>query len=128
MTFDEESWEYDAFRVGRATRSVDVASPEGPRTIEEGTIRFDLINEEDHWLYEEDSWIDHFVAPGAENDALEHMAHQPMDKLGIVELPEPMTTEDAHEWLDANPEQWRQFLDESIESDTTAEDLLGEIR
>lgn len=56
------------------------------------------------------------------------MAHQPMDKLGIIELPEPMTREAAFEWLDDHPDKWRQFLDDSIESDTTAADLLEEIR
>lgn len=123
----DDEWEWDAFRVGRATRDAEAHGPDGYHTIEEGTIRFDEINREDRWLWEEDGWMAHYMLPG--EDGEEHgMSHQPFEKLGILEFPVPMTESEAFDWLREEPERWQQFRDETLESDTTAADLLEEIR
>lgn len=130
MEMDDE-WEYDAYRMGRAKNSAEVMSGEGSRTIEEGTIVFEGINQEDHWMWEEESWTDHYVAPdggvgfgiGQGNSG---GAVVRRELVGIIEFPEPMTEKEAWEWLDENPEMWQRHLDEEITSDTTAADLLGE--
>lgn len=127
IEFDDE-WEYDAYRVGRVTRTVEVDDPEGgSQTIEEGIIRFDPINEEDQWLWEEEDWIDWMVGPDG-GVGFEGGVAVPHDKLGILEFPEPMTEREAQEWLEDDPYRWRQFLDEQIESDVTASDIMEEMR
>lgn len=124
----DDEWEYDAYRVGRVTRTVEVDDPEGgSQTIEEGIIRFDPINEGDQWLWEEDEWVDWMVGPdgGVGFEGGVAVLH---DKLGILEFSEPMTEREALEWLEDDPYRWRQFLDEHIESDVTASDIMEEIR
>jgi hypothetical protein len=126
-SIDDDEWKYEAFRMGRATRTVEVAAADGTSTIEEGTVHFELINEEDVWMWEEEDWLGHFVSPDG-GVGFDGGVAVSFDRVGIVELPEPMTREEAHDWLDENPEAWRQHLDESIESDTTVADVLGDIR
>lgn len=127
IEFDDE-WEYDAYRVGRVTRTVEVDDPEGgSQTIEEGIIRFDPINEEDQWMWEEDEWLDWMVGPDG-GVGFEGGVAVPHDKLGILEFPEPMTEREAQEWMEDDPYRWQQFLDEQIESDVTASDIMEEIR
>ena len=121
----EQEWLYDAYRMGRATRTVEVAAPDGSSTIEEGTIHFEPINTEDHWMWTEDDWVAHYMAPDGGVGFSGGVALR-FDKIGIIEFPESMTDEDASEWLNENPELWRQHLDESIKSDVTAADLLGD--
>ncbi|MFW5900482.1 MAG: hypothetical protein ACOCTH_01740 [Halodesulfurarchaeum sp.] len=126
----DDEWEYDGYRMGRATNSAEVRAGDGTRMIEEGTIVFDPINREDHWMWEEDSWVNHYVAPdggvgfgiGEGNSGGAVVRRELVD---IIEFPEPMTEKEAWEWLDENPEMWRKHLDEEIQSDTTAADLLG---
>lgn len=123
----EEEWKYDAFRVGRATRTVEVAAAgDETSTIKEGQIQFDPINEEDHWMWEEDEWTGHYVSPDGGIGFSGGVA-VPFDKLGIIEFPYPMTDEEAGEWLNEDEDRWRQFLDENLESDVTAEDYVGEV-
>lgn len=124
MATDQDEWTYDAYRVGRATRTVEVDAMDGTHTIEEGTLRFEEINEEDGWMWEEEDWVDHYVDP--DGDGLG--AHVPREKVGIIEFPHPMTEEEAWEWLQNNPEKWREFRDETLECDVTADDILEEIR
>jgi len=126
IEFDNE-WEYDAVRLGRATRTAEVNAPDGTHTIEEGTIRFEEINEEDRWMYEEESWVAWFVSPDG-RVGFDGGVAIPHEKVGLIELPEPMTQKEIHEWLDGNPEKWRRFLDDDIQSDVTAADIVGEIR
>lgn len=121
VEFDDE-WEYDAYRVGRATRTAEVAAPDGSRTIEEGTVVFEEINTEDHWMWEEDSWVSHYVAPDG-GIGFDGGVVLTFEKLGILEFPEPMTEKEAHEWLVDEPERWEQLKDERLESDVTAADL-----
>lgn len=126
ISFDDE-WEYDAVRLGRATRTAEVSSADGTHTIEKGTIRFEEMNKEDRWMYEEDSWVAWFVSPDG-GVGLEGGIAIPHERVGVIDLPEPMTQKEIHEWLDENPEKWRRFLDEEIQSDVTATDLLSEVR
>lgn len=125
-TTHEDEWRYDAYRIGRVTRTVEVPTPDGDMdTIEEGTLRFDPINEEDEWMWTEDDWIDRVFS----QDDLSDIHVIPHEKVGILEFPRPMTDAEASEWLQEDDERWRQFLDDELESDTTAADLLdGEIR
>lgn len=117
-------WTYDGWRLGRATRTVEVAGPNGPQTIEEGDIGFDFINHEDAWVWREDDWVEHYVAPDG-GRGLTGGVVLPRERVGIIEFPRPMTREEAWEWLEDNPEQLRQHLDTEVESDTTAADILG---
>ena len=127
--FDEDEWEYDAYRMGRATRTKEIKGGDGTTTIEEGQIHFEPINEEDEWMYEEEEWLGHYVAPDGGIGFLDGGVAVPFELVGIVEFPEPLTDAEASEWLDENPEEWRNHLDNEIRSDVTAEDLLGgEIR
>lgn len=127
IEFDDE-WEYDAYRVGRVTRTVDVGHPDGgSQTIEAGIIRFDPINEEDQWLWDEDEWVDWMAGPDG-GIGFEGGVAVPHDKLGVLEFPEPMTAREAHECLEENPDRWRQFLDEQVESDVTVSDIMEEIQ
>ena len=123
-----DRWEYDGYRVGRTTRTVEVQGMDGPNTIEEGTIRFEPINSEDVWMWEADEWMAHLIAPDGQNEDFANAVHLPHDQLGTIEFPEPMTDEEADEWLDENPEEWQRFVDDTIESDVTASDLLDEVR
>ena len=126
-------WLYDCYIVGRTTRTVEVHGADGPHTIEKGTIRFEPRNTEDlAFVRAENGWTSHFMAPeprGSDRDdparAGVHLSH---DLLGVVEFPEPMTDAEACAWLDDNPEEWRQFVDETLESDVRAADLLEEVR
>lgn len=123
-----DEWEYDAYRLGRVTRTVEVADPDGGvQTIEEGTIRFETINKEDQWLWEEDDWLTHMVA-GDGGIGLTDGVVVPHERVGIIEIPEPMTAKEADEWLESNPDQWRELLDDTIASDVTASDILEELR
>lgn len=125
---EEDEWEYHAFRVGRTTRSAEVAAPDGgTQTIEEGIIRFDAIDKADRWLWEEDEWLDWFIGPDG-GAGFKGGVAVPHEKLGIIEFPEPMTRKEAGEWLEENPEQWQRFVDNEIESDTTAGDIVEEVR
>lgn len=126
-TFEQDEWEYDAYRMGRATRTKEIKGGDGTTTIEEGQIHFEPINEEDAWMWEEEEWLGHYVAPDGGIGFSGGVAI-PFERVGIVEFPRPMTEAEATEWLNENPEEWRQHLDEEIKSDVTAEDLLGEIR
>jgi|AntDeeMetagen134_2_1112570.scaffolds.fasta_scaffold07995_2 hypothetical protein len=126
----DDEWRYDAYRVGRATRTVEVYGEDGFETIEEGTIRFEELDAEDQWLWNEDSWMAHYVIPEDKADGDERqLVHQPFEKLGILEFPHPMTEDEAWAWLREVPERWRLFCDERLESDLTAVEFLdGEIR
>jgi hypothetical protein len=130
MPEPEEKWRCHGIRVGRTTRTVEVASNDDPDTIEEGTVRFELIHREDQWKWEEDSWTEYLVKPGRADDfsGFEDIVALPHEVLGVIDLPEPMTREEAHQFLEDEPERWREFLDDGIESDTTAADLLEEIQ
>jgi len=124
MTDDE--FQYHAFRVGRATRTVEAHGPDGTHTVEEGTIIFDEIHKDDRWLWEEDSWIVHYMNPTEQGH---EMTHQPFEKLGILEFPEPMTEPEASEWLREEPHRWQQFRDEHLEADVSAAEYLdGDLR
>lgn len=120
---------YHGLRVGRATRTVEVADPsDETQTIEEGTVDYEPIHKDDEWLWEEDSWVAHFADENGEI-GLTAGVHLPYERLGILELPEPMTREESLDWLTDEEERWQQFLDETIESDVTAADLLeGSVR
>ena len=117
-------WLYEGVRIGRATRTVDVHSPEeGIVEFKEGTISFDPINEADVWMWEEEDWIDHFYGP-----EMEQMAHVPFDRVATIELPRPMTNEETMDRINENEDEWRQHLDNSITSNVTADDLIGDVQ
>lgn len=118
----DDSWKYEGYRMGRATRTAEVAAPDGSKTIEKGTITFDPINREDTWCWEEDHWVDNYMAPDG-HDGVLPVVGVGRDLVGIIEFPEPMTEKEAWEWLDENPSEWRRHLDDEITSDTTAADL-----
>lgn len=124
---ETEQWLYDGYRMGRATRTVEVSAPAGSNTIEEGTVLFEPLNAEDTHMWEEDGWISHYVAPDG-GIGFEGGVALRYDKVGIIEFPRPMTEEQASEWLNENPEEWRQHLDTDIESDISAADYLEELR
>lgn len=128
QSFDEDEWRYDCYVVGRATRTVDVPSPPEAGPIEEGTLTFEAYNDEDlPAIQAEDGWMSHFIDPDGD-DPLRAGTHLWWDLVGVLVFPEPMTDQEAGEWLEEEPERWRQFVDDEIESDTTAADLLEEIR
>lgn len=128
----DDEFEYHAYRVGRPTRTAEVAAGDGTDTIEEGTLTAELVHKEDlHETRESDGWIAHYVGPeggvgfGIEEGNPGGVA-VPYDLVDIIELPEPMTEKEAQEWLD--DADLLQYREESIESDTTAEELLEVIR
>lgn len=132
-TLDDE-FEYHAYRLGRPTRTKEVQSADGTTTIEEGTLTFELVHRSELWeTRESDGWIAHYVAPdggmgfgiGEGNSGGVVVSY---DLAGIIEFPEPMTEKEADGWLEENRDQWEPLLDEQIESDITAEDILEEIR
>ncbi|MDS0280063.1 hypothetical protein NDI85_19955 [Halomicroarcula sp. S1AR25-4] len=119
---------YDCYVVGRATRTVDAPTADGTDTIEEGSIRLEPRCEDELALVRaEDGWTSHLLDPDADDPVLAG-AHVPHDLLGVLWFPEPMTDHEAADWLETNPERWREFrtehLDTEIASDTTAADLL----
>lgn len=123
---------YHAFQIGRPTRTAEVAAGDGTTTIEEGTLTAELVHKEDlHETRESDGWIAYYVSPdggvgfGIEEGNPGGVA-VPYDLVDIIEFPEPMTEKEAAEWLD--DADLLQYRDESIESDTTADDLLGAVR
>lgn len=126
--FDEDEWLYDCYAVGRATRTVEVPSPPEADPIEEGTLTFEPRNEDDLGkIQHEDGWMSHFMDPDAD-DPIRAGSHVWYDLVGVLVFPEPMTDEEAGEWLEEEPERWRQFVDDEIESDTNAADLLEGVR
>jgi hypothetical protein len=125
--FHEDDWEYDAYRMGRATRTVEVAAPDGSTTIEEGSVHFDPINREDHWMWNEEEWIGHYVSPDG-GIGFDGGVAVRFERVGIIEFPKPMTEQQAGEWLNENPEVWRSKLDRTIESDVTAADVIGDLQ
>lgn len=127
MSGVDQEFRYAAYRVGRPRRTKEVRGPDGEiQTIEEGTLTFDPIGEDEIEMTKEDDWWrSFFTAPdgGVGFDG----AVVAYDLEGILRFPEPMTDEEAGEWLDDNPKQWRQFVDDQLESDLTAEDFLDEV-
>lgn len=125
----DDEWHYDCYIVGRTTRTVEVSGVDGTETIKKGTVRFEPRNRGDLAVVRsEDGWVSHFMAPEPRgSDAEEPVlagVHLPHDLLGVIEFPEPMTDREASEWLDDNPGQWRKFVDDTLESDVRAADLL----
>jgi hypothetical protein len=129
----DDDVEYHAYRIGRPTRTVEVDAPgDDTHTIEEGTLTAELVHREDLWCTrEEDGWVAHYVSPaggvgfGIGDDNPGGVA-VPYDLVGVIELPEPMTEQEADAWL--TDDRLLEFVDERIESDTTAADLLEELR
>jgi len=129
----DDEWHYDCYIVGRTNRTVEVRGVDGPETIEKETIRFEPRNIEDiAFVRSEDGWVSHFMMPdpqgSSDDDPVRAGVHLSHDLLGVIKFPEPMTDREASEWLDDNPEQWRQYVDDTLESDVRAADLLEGIR
>lgn len=128
----DDELEYHGYRVGRPTRTVEVAGADGAATIEEGTLTGELACEDEiRSAREEGGWVVHYVAPDGgvgfgigEGNSGGVALHYDLE--GIVEFPEPMAEGEADDWL--IDEHLLQFKDESVESDTTAEDILEAIR
>lgn len=117
--------EYDCFAVGRPNRTVEVDAPDGSKTIQEGTLTYKLVTADAlPMIRAEDGWVATYVHPKSDELGFAPGVELRYDLVGVLELPEPMTNEEAHDWLSANPERWRQFRDERLESDLTAADLL----
>lgn len=126
--YDDE-FEYHAIRVGRPTKTVEVAAPDGTTTIEEGTIRFDVVHRHDlPMAREEGEWTEDYVAPDGKSliDGPMHGIQVTYELVDIVEFPEPMTEKEAWEWFD--DDRMEQYNSELVESDTTAEDVLEDVR
>ncbi len=130
----DDEFEYHGYLVGRPTRTVEVSAPNGTSTIQEGKLNFKLACKEDIWhAREDDGWINHYVGPdGGVGFGLDEGnpggVSLSFDLEGVIEFDEPMTEKEADGFLEDNPETWEEFVDESIESDKTAADLLEELR
>ena len=129
---DTETPHFEAVRVGRPTRTAEVQAPDGTSTVEEGVLTFEIVGrDEARRAREEGGWLAHYVAPdgGVGFDGVT----VPYDLVGIVDLPRPMTREEADAWLtddkvlDIEDELTEDHVD-VIVSDTTAADILEEIR
>lgn len=125
---DTDRFEYECYIVGRVTRDVEVPTDDGDEQLTEGQIRFEPRCEEDlDMVRAEDGWMSHFLDLDADDPVLAG-AHVSHDLLGVLWFPEPMTDADAADWLEANPERWRQFreeeIEQTIECDISAADLL----
>jgi hypothetical protein len=129
----DDEFEYHAWRVGRATRDAEIQAPDGGTDeIKEGTLTAELVHRDDlRMTRAEDGWMSHYVAPDGGvgfgiGEGNSGGVAVPYDLVGVIELPEPMTEKEADEWLD--DERLMEFADETIESDVTAADLLGDLR
>lgn len=117
--------EYEAYRIGRVQATKEVSSLGGSHEIEEGTIRLDLCTRNEAKEAEAiGSWAENYMSP---NDTGAGVT-VPIEFVGTISLPEPMTAEEADAWLEANPEEARDLLDTEITSDTTAADMLDSLR
>jgi hypothetical protein len=130
----DDEFEYHGYRVGRPTRTAEVSAPGGTSTVEEGKLTFELVHKEDmHTTRENDGWTAHYVSPEGGvgfglDDSNPGGVHVPYGLEGILVFPEPMTEKEADGWLEANPERWKEFVDDSLECDKTARDLLEDLR
>lgn len=136
---DTETPHYEAVRVGRPTRTAEVDAPDGTTTVEEGVLTFEVVGRDEARIArEEEGWVAHYVAPDGGvgfglGEGNSGGVAVPYDLVGIVSLPRPMTFEEADSWLtdnkvlDIEDELTEDHVD-VIESDTTAADILGEIR
>lgn len=126
MTVVDGDWHADGVRVGRATRTVEVAGPDGPTTIEAGSVHFDLLCDEDPWTWRGESWMQCYFQQGFQAATDPDVVRLSYEHLGTIRFPEgPLPPEAAYEWLEEHPEAWRPLLDEVLESDVTAADVLN---
>lgn len=126
--------EYHGYKVGRPTRTVEVKAPNGMTTIKEGRLHFRLAVAEDiRRACADGGWTSHYVSPdggigfGCDPNNPGGIALR-FDLEGVITFDEPTTKEDVGNYLEENRDKWELFVDETIESDTTAADILEVVR
>ena len=123
----DDEFEYDGYRVGRPTRTVDIqGSGEDTHTVEAGVLTFELVTaEEIQRTREEDGWMAHYAAP--DGGVGYNGANVPYDLVEIIVFNQPLTEKEADSWLEENRDEWEHLTSE-IESDITADEFLEAIR